>query len=160
MASLPPPPPSHSMCYVTCSLVTLWFEFGFSVDGCYAVWSSTVLPDDGSASSLTISQQTTSPRARRGREEATPIHATPPPPPIRRCHPHARKFASQAALSRMQVTLHCCWKLFLPGQVKTRRVLSRNFRGATVYVHTTTAAHDMSTPPPPPVSIRLRTCMS
>ena len=36
---------------------------------------------------------------------------------------------------------------------KTRRVPSRHCRDARVYGHTTTAMHDMSTPPPPPTLV-------
>ena len=77
---------------------------------------------------------------------------------IRRCHPYARKSASQAVLSRMQLTLHAtrrtphgASRLVLAmsaWSVKTRRAPSRRCRGARVYGHMTTATHDMSTPQP------------
>ena len=89
---------------------------------------------------------------------------------IGRCYPCARKSASQAVLRRMQVTLHvtpptphgasrsvqavCAWS------VKTRRTPSRHCRDARVYGHTTTAMHNISTPPPLvccPALSRLRT---
>ena len=77
---------------------------------------------------------------------------------IRRCHPYARKSASQAALSRMQLTVHATRRtphgtsrlvLAVPSwSVKTRHASSRRCRGARVYGHMTTAMHDMSTPQP------------
>ena len=73
---------------------------------------------------------------------------------IRRCHPYARKSASQAILSRMQLTYHATRRiphgasrlvLAMPAwSVKTRRAPSRHFRDVRVYGHTTTAMHDMS----------------
>ena len=74
---------------------------------------------------------------------------------IGRCHPYARKSASLAVLSRMQLTLHATRptphgasrlvQQAMPAwSAKTRR--ARHCRDATVYGHTTTAMHDMSTP--------------
>ena len=77
----------------------------------------------------------------------------------RRCHPYARKSASQAVLSRMQLTLHAtrrtphgasCLVLAMSARsVKTRRAPSRHCRDARVYGHTTTAMHDNDYTPPP-----------
>ena len=71
---------------------------------------------------------------------------------IRRCHPYARKSASQAVLSRMQLTLHATRRTphgasrlvqaMSAWSVKTRRAPSRHCRDARVYGHTTTAMHD------------------
>ena len=75
-----------------------------------------------------------------------------PPQFVRRCHPYARKSASQALLSRMQLTLHAtrrtphgASRLVLAmsaWSVKTRRAPFRYCRDARVYGHTTTAMHD------------------
>ena len=78
---------------------------------------------------------------------------------IGRCHQYATKSASKAVLSRMHLTLHttrptphgvsrlvqtmCAWSM------KSRRAPSRQCRDARVYVHTTTAMHDVSNPPRP-----------
>ena len=76
---------------------------------------------------------------------------------IRRCHPQAKKSASQAVLSRMQLTLHatrrtphgapCLVLAMSTWPVKSRRALSRHCRDVRVYGHTTMAMYDMSTPP-------------
>ena len=73
------------------------------------------------------------------------------------------KSASQAVLSRMQLTLHAARRtshgasrLVQPmpvRSVKTRRALSRHCRDATVYGHTPTAMHDMSTRYASPCSV-------
>ena len=77
---------------------------------------------------------------------------------IRRCHPQAKKSASQAVLSRMQLTLHatrrtphgapCLVLAMSTWPVKSRRALSRHCRDVRVYGHTTTAVHGVSNPPP------------
>ena len=78
---------------------------------------------------------------------------------IRRCHPYASKSASQAVLSKMQLTLHANRRT-PPGasrlalamsawSVKTRRAPSRRCRDARVYGHTTTAMHDNEYSHPP-----------
>ena len=66
-------------------------------------------------------------------------------------------------LSRTQLTLHATRRTphgashlvqaTSTWSVKTRRALSRHCRDARVYGHTTTAMHDMSTPPPVSVFI-------
>ena len=68
---------------------------------------------------------------------------------IRRCHPYARKSASRAVLSVMQLTIqatrrtpHGASRLVLAmsaWSVKTRRAPSRHCRDANVYGHMTTA---------------------
>ena len=65
--------------------------------------------------------------------------------------------ASQAVLSRMQLTLHptrstphgasCLWRAMPTGWLKIWRDASRHCRDTRAYDHTTTAVHDMSTPP-------------
>ena len=92
---------------------------------------------------------------------ACSLHRPCPPPQkqfIRCCHPYARKSASQAVFSRMQLTLHAtrrtphdASRLVLAmsaWSAKTRRAPSRHSRDARVYGHTTTVVHDMSTPAP------------
>ena len=82
---------------------------------------------------------------------------------IRRCHPCARKSASKVVLRSMQPTLsatrptpHGASRLvraMTAWLVKTRRAPSQCCRGARVHGQTTittTAIHDMSTPPPRP----------
>ena len=86
---------------------------------------------------------------------------------IGRCHPYARKFASKAVLSRMQVTLHATRPTphgasrlvqAMPAwSVKTRRAPSGHYRDARVYGHTTTAMHNMS-PHPPALPVYSPTC--
>ena len=88
-------------------------------------------------------------RVRRVRASDRPYS---PPPLIRRCNPCARKSASQAVLSRMQLTLHvtrrtphAASRLVLAmtvWSVKTRLAPSRHCRDARVYGRTTTAMHD------------------
>ena len=85
---------------------------------------------------------------------------------IRRCHPYdARKSASQAVLSSMQLTLHAprrtphtASRLVLAmsaSSVKTRRAPSQHCRDAWVHGHTTTAMHDNEYPPHlPPTTVR------
>ena len=78
---------------------------------------------------------------------------------FRRCHPYARKSASQAVLRRTQLTLHATRRtphgdsrLVLAvsaWSVKTRHTPSRHCRDARVYDHMTTAMHDVRTPPLP-----------
>ena len=79
---------------------------------------------------------------------------------IRSCHPYARRSASQAVLSRMQLTLHetrrtphGASRLVLAmsaWSVKTRCAPSRHCKDARVYGHTTTTAmHDNEYPLPP-----------
>ena len=79
-----------------------------------------------------------------------------PPPPARQfighCHPYAGKSASQAVLSRVQLTLHATRRTphgslrfvlaMSAWSVKTRRAPSRHCRDARVYGHTTTAMLD------------------
>ena len=77
---------------------------------------------------------------------------------IGRCHPYARKSASKAVRSRIQITLHATRptphgaSLLLQAMsawsVKARRAPSRHCRDRRVHGHTTTAT-DMSTPPHP-----------
>ena len=65
---------------------------------------------------------------------------------------------SQTVLSRMQLTLHATRRTphvvprlvqaMSAWSVKTRRLPSRHCKDARAYGHTTTAMHDMSTPPP------------
>ena len=76
---------------------------------------------------------------------------------IRRCHPYATKSTSKAVLSRMQLTLHATRPTFTAlrawcqpmsaWSVKPRCAPSRHCTDARVYGHTTTAMHDVSTPP-------------
>ena len=76
---------------------------------------------------------------------------------IRRCHPYARKSASQAVLSRMQLTLHGTRRTYHGASplvlamfvwwVKTRRAPSRHCRNARVYGHATSAMHQNEYPP-------------
>ena len=71
---------------------------------------------------------------------------------IRRCHPYARKSASQAVLTKMQLTLHATRRTphgasrlvqaMSAWSVKTLRGPSRQCRDARVYGHTTTTVHD------------------
>ena len=71
---------------------------------------------------------------------------------IRRCHPHARKSAWRAVLSRMQLTHHATRRtshgasrlvqVMSAWSVKTRRTPSRHRRDARVYGHTTTVMHN------------------
>ena len=78
---------------------------------------------------------------------------------IRRCLPYARKPASQAVLSRMQLTLHATRRSLRGAShlvlamsawsVKNRCAPSRHCRDARVYGHTTTAMHDNEHCPPP-----------
>ena len=87
----------------------------------------------------------------------SPIEYMCPPPAtitkfIPRRHPYARKSASQAVLSRMQLTLHATRRTPHGGSrlvlamsawsVNTRRAPSRHGRDARVYGHTTTAIYD------------------
>ena len=68
------------------------------------------------------------------------------------------KSVLRAGLGRMQFTLHAARRTrhgasylvqAMPAWlVKTRRALSRHSRDASVYGHTTTAMHKLSTPPP------------
>ena len=78
-------------------------------------------------------------------------------PLIRRCHPHARKSASHVVQDAAQPSCespNTSWRFALGASnfcpVKTRRIPSRHRRDVRVYDHTTTAMHDMSTPPAPP----------
>ena len=74
---------------------------------------------------------------------------------IRRCHPYARKSASEAVLSRMQLTLHATCptahgasrlvQATSAWSVKPD-VLRTGIVGVRGSMHTTTAMHDMSTP--------------
>ena len=71
--------------------------------------------------------------------------------------PHTRTSASKTFLGRMQLTLQatrptphgasCLVQAISAWSVKTRRAPSRHCRDARIYGHTTTALHDMSTPP-------------
>ena len=81
---------------------------------------------------------------------------------IRRCHPYARKPATQVVLSRMQLTFHethptphgtsRSLQAMPVWSVETRRASSRHSRDAKVYGHTTTAMHGAEyTPIPPPL---------
>ena len=82
---------------------------------------------------------------------------------IKCCHPYARKSASKAVLSRMQLTLHATRptphgasrlvQATSAWSVKTRHAPSRHCRDERVYVHTTTAMHDNEYTPPPPVAL-------
>ena len=84
---------------------------------------------------------------------------------IRRCHPYERKSASQAVLSRMQLTLHAtrqtprgASRLVLAisaWSVKTRRALRQHCRDARVYGHTTTVGHAWWVHPPNTLKARL-----
>ena len=77
----------------------------------------------------------------------------------RRCHPCARNSASLAVLSRMQLTLSVTRRTphgvsrsvqaMSAWSVQTRRAPSGIVGIRGVYGHTTTAMHDMSTPPSP-----------
>ena len=69
------------------------------------------------------------------------------------CHPYARKSASQAVLSRMQLSLHATHRkphgasslvlAMSAWSVKSRRAPSQHCRDARVYGHATTAMHDI-----------------
>ena len=70
-----------------------------------------------------------------------------------------RKSASRAGLGRMQLTtLHATGRTphgvlvqaMSTWSVETRRAPSRHCRDARVYGHTTTAVHELTTPPTPP----------
>ena len=73
-----------------------------------------------------------------------------------RCHPYARKSASNAVLCRMQLALHatrrtphgasCLVHAMSAWSVNTRRAPSRHCRDGRVY--TTTAMHDNDCTPP------------
>ena len=90
-----------------------------------------------------------------------------------RCHPYARrnrhkvpKSVLRAGLGRMQFTLHGTRRTphgasrlvqaMSAWLVKTRRAPSRHSRDARVYGHTTTAMHELSTPPPLPPFLSTR----
>ena len=70
------------------------------------------------------------------------------------------KSVLRAVLRRMQFTLHATCRTphgasrlvqaMSAWSVKTPRAPSRHSRDGTVYGHTTTAMHKLSTPPPPP----------
>ena len=74
-------------------------------------------------------------------------------------HPYARKLASKAVLSRMQLTLHATHRTphgasrlvlaMSAWSVKTQRAQSLHCRDARVYRHTTTAMHENEYPPSP-----------
>ena len=78
---------------------------------------------------------------------------------IRRYHPYGGTSASQAVLSRMQLTLHATRRtphdalrlaLAISAWLRiTRRAPSRHCRGARCYSHTTAARYDYEYPSPP-----------
>ena len=87
------------------------------------------------------------------------LEATTPenPPPINSMLSSICKSASQAVLSRMQLTLHATRRTphgasglaqaMSAWSAESRPAPSRRCRDARVYIHSTTAMHDMSTPP-------------
>ena len=80
------------------------------------------------------------------------------------------KSASKEVLSRMQLTLHATRptphgashlvQAMSVWSVKTGGAPSRHCRDARVYGHTTSAMHDISSPPPPPQKRFLVGCRS